>query len=223
MKLTGKGLRAKRKKPNSLHNLLYTFFIAFTNNLDNIGVRIAYSIQGIKITALINVWISVITFVISFFAVLFGGIISEYLSKQVTSVVAMLLLSAIGLWMIMEPYLRRNNHRGIASDQENKKSIFHVLLNPENADMDKSKHIDFKEATLLGFALSINNVGGGVSAGMIGLNSFWVGLLSAVLSFLALWVGNHIAELFIKWNVTNKVTVVAGILLIAIGIEQILK
>ena len=206
-----------------MQNLLYTFFIALTNNLDNISVRIAYSIQGIRITALINVWISVITFVISFFAVLLGGIVSEYLPKQVTSVIAMLLLTAIGLWMILEPYLRRKNHAIIESDRGNKKSVFHVLLNPENADMDKSKHIDFKEATLLGFALSINNVGGGVSAGMIGLNSFWVGLLSAVLSFLALWLGNYIAEVFIKLNVTNKATVVAGLLLIAIGIEQILK
>lgn len=88
--------------------------------------------------------------------------------------------------------------------------------------MDNSKHIDFKEATLLGIALSINKVGGGLSAGMIGLNSFWVGFLSAVLSFLALWSGNFIAELFIKWKISNKATVVAGILLIVTGIEQII-
>jgi putative sporulation protein YtaF len=206
-----------------MNNLLYTFLIALTNNLDNIGVRIAYSIQGIRIDALINVWISVITFVISFFAAYSGTIISEFLSKQLSSVIAMLLLTAIGLWMILEPYIRRKNHCAIESDQGNKISIFHVLLNPENADTDKSKHIDFKEATLLGIALSINNVGGGISAGMIGLNSFWVGLLSAVLSFLALWVGNYLAEVFIKWNVTHKATVVAGFLLIAIGIEQIMK
>ena len=57
---------------------------------------------------------------------------------------------------------------------------------------------------------------------MIGLNTFWVGFLSAVLSFLALWVGNYIAEFFIRWNLTKKATFVTGILLIAIGIEQIL-
>ena len=32
-----------------------------------------------------------------------------------------------------------------------------------------------------------------------------------------------IAEFFIKWNVTNKVTAVAGILLITIGVKQIMK
>jgi putative sporulation protein YtaF len=205
-----------------MQHLFYTFFIALTNNLDNVGVRIAYSIRGIRISTLINLWISVITFVISFFAAYTGTVISGVISKQLSSLIAMLLLTAIGSWMIFEPYLKKNHDYIDEAIQENKKSAVHVLLNPHNADMDNSKHIDFKEATLLGIALSINNVGGGLSAGMIGLNSFWVGFLSAVLSFLALWAGNYVAEFFIKWNLSKKVSAVAGLLLIAIGIEQIL-
>ena len=205
-----------------MHHFIYTFFIALTNNFDNIGVRIAYSIRGIRITTLINLWISVITFVISFFAAFSGTIISGVISKQLSSLIAMLLLTAIGLWMILESYLKKNNDCTDESVRENKKSACHVLLHPKDADMDNSKHIDFKEATFLGIALSINNVGGGVSAGIIGLNSFWVGFLSAVLSFLALWAGNYVAEFFIKWNISQKASVVAGLLLIAIGIEQII-
>jgi putative sporulation protein YtaF len=121
--------------------------------------------------------------------------------------------------MISEPYIKKS--RNAETDTTGEMSLGRVLLNPEHADMDNSKHIDFKEATLLGIALSINNVGGGLSAGMIGLNSFWVGLLSAALSFLALWAGNYVADLFIKWNISKKAGVVAGLLLIAIGIEQI--
>jgi len=205
-----------------MHHFFYTFFIALTNNFDNIGVRIAYSIRGIRISTLINLWISVITFVISFFAAFSGTLISGVISKQLSSMIAMLLLTAIGSWMILEPYLKKDNDSTDESVQGNKKSASHVLLHPQNADMDNSKHIDFREATFLGIALSINNVGGGVSAGMIGLNSFWVGFLSAVLSFLALWAGNYVAEFFIKWNISNKASVVAGLLLIAIGIEQII-
>jgi putative Mn2+ efflux pump MntP len=43
-----------------------------------------------------------------------------------------------------------------------------------------------------------------------------------VLSFLALWAGNYVAEFFIKWNISKKASAVAGLLLIAIGIEQII-
>jgi putative sporulation protein YtaF len=205
-----------------MHHFLYTFFIALSNNLDNIGVRIAYSIRGIKISHLINLWISVITFFISFMAAYSGTILSGILSKQMSSVIAMLLLAAIGSWMILEPYIKKSDHHAKEPNRENKTGVLEVLVKPEKADMDNSRHIDFKEATLLGIALSINNVGGGVSAGIIGLNSFWVGLLSAVLSFLALWSGNYIAEFFVKWNIADKAAVVAGIVLIAIGIEQII-
>jgi putative sporulation protein YtaF len=200
----------------------YTFLIALSNNFDNIGVRIAYSIRGIKISVLINLWISVITFFISGFAAYSGTLISGYLSKQMSSIIAMLLLAAIGLWMIIEQYRKKPDNSVEEPDEESAKNVLNILTNPEEADMDKSKHIDFKEATVLGIALSINNVGGGLSAGIIGLNSFWIGLLSAVISFIALWSGNYIAEYFIKWKISDKATVAAGIMLIAIGIGQVL-
>jgi putative sporulation protein YtaF len=206
-----------------MHQFLYTFIIALTNNFDNIGVSIAYAIRGIRINTLMNLWISVITFVISYFAAFLGIIISGFISKRLSSLIAMVLLTTIGLWMILEPYLRKNNDRTDKSLQRKKESVGHVLLNPEDADRDDSRHIDFGEATLLGIALSINNVGGGVSAGMIGLNAFWVGFLSAVFSFLAFWAaGNYVAAFFLKWNLSSKATVVAGLLLIAVGIEQIM-
>jgi len=169
-----------------------------------------------------NLWIAVITFFITAFATYSGTLISKLFTKQISSIIAMLILTAIGLWMIIDYYRKRSDNVIQESGEENDKGLLHVLANPENADMDMSKHIDFKEATLLGIALSINNVGGGLSAGMIGLSSFWVGLLSAVICFLAFWAGNFMSEFFIKWNITNRATVVAGIVLIAIGIEQIL-
>ena len=205
-----------------MHNLFYTFFISLSNNFDNIGVRIAYSLRGITISNPMNLWIAVITFFITAFATYSGTLISKLFTKQISSIIAMLILTAIGLWMIIDYYRKRSDNVIQESGEENDKGLLHVLANPENADIDMSKHIDFKEATLLGIALSINNVGGGISAGMIGLNSFWVGFLSAVLSFIALWAGNYVSEIFIKWNISNKAAVVAGLLLIAIGIEQLI-
>ena len=203
--------------------LIYTVFIALINNLDNIGVRIAYSIRGIKISTAINLWISVITFIISAFAAYSGTLMSEFFSKQLSSAISMVLLTAIGLWIIVEPYIKRNNDFvKEPPDEARKKGIWSVFFNPVHADMDNSKHIDFKEATVLGIALSINNIGGGLGAGLIGLNSLLVGLFSAVISFLALWAGNYITEYFVKWKLGNVATILAGSVLIAIGIEQIL-
>ncbi len=205
-----------------MHAFFYTFFIALTNNVDNVAARIAYSIRGIRISIPINIWISVITFVISSFAAYSGTMISGFFTRQLSSMIGMLLLTGIGLWMILEQYITKAKDAAEDSEEEKDSSVFRIMMRPEKADMDDSKHIDFKEATFLGIALSINNVGGGISAGMIGLNALWVGLLSAVLNFIALWVGNHIAEVSVRWNLSRKATVVAGIILIAIGIEQVI-
>jgi putative sporulation protein YtaF len=203
----------------TLRHFLYAFLIALTNNVDNIGARIAYSIRGIKISTSINLWISLITFVISFLAAYSGTKISGALGKM-AAIIAMVFLTAIGSKMILEQFV--GEKCGEIPFQERWKGICRLVGNPENADKDDSKHIDFKEATLLGIALSINNVGGSLSAGMIGLNSFLVGLLSAVLSFIALSVGNRAAEFFITRKISHKAAIAGGILLIAIGIEQIL-
>jgi putative sporulation protein YtaF len=205
-----------------MYHLFYILLISLANNLDNIGVRIAYSIRGIKISIPINLWISIITFIISGFAAYSGTLITGFLSKQLSSVVSMSLLSGIGLWIIAEPYMKKSCDDLNGSQKKCGTNIWHVFTNPEEADKDNSKHIDFKEATVLGVALSINNIGGGLGAGMIGLNSFWVGFFSALISFLALWAGNYITVYFTKWNIGNKATVVAGIALILIGIEQLL-
>jgi len=202
--------------------MIYILIIAVVNNLDNIGVRIAYSIRGIKISTLINLWISVITFFISASAAFSGTLMSKLLSKRLASEVSMVLLSAIGLWIIVEPIIKKHRSTSKAPDEAGGKSFWHVLGNPDHADRDDSRHIDFKEATVLGVALSINNIGGGMGAGMIGLNSYLVGLFSAIFSFLALWSGNYIAEFFMRWKLGNAATIVAGIALIAIGIEQIM-
>jgi putative sporulation protein YtaF len=202
-----------------LRHFLYAFLIALTNNVDNIGARIAYSIRGIQITIPINLWISLITFVISFLAAYSGTKISGSLGKM-SSVIAAVILIAIGFKMIFDQYM--GNKCGESPFFKKWNGICQLLGKPVDADKDKLKHLDFKEATLLGIALSINNVGGGLSAGMIGLNSFLIGLLSAVLSFIALSVGNQAAEFFIKRNISSKAAIAGGILLIAIGIEQIL-
>ena len=205
-----------------MRHFLYILLISLANNLDNIGVRIAYSVRGIKITNPINLWISVLTFAITFLAAFSGTRISGFLSKEVSSMIAMVILVAIGSWMILQPYITGRDKHPVNSDRESEERVLDVLLDPEKGDRDHSKNIDFREATLLGIALSINNVGGGVSAGMIGLNTFWVGFFSATLSFLALWAGNYVAEFCTKWNLSNKATVVAGLALILLGIEQIL-
>lgn len=89
-----------------MNNLLLAFFIALTNNFDNIGARIAYSMRGISISTPVNLWISVITFIISYVAAFSGKAVAGSLGTRVSSIVAMVILTAIGSWMILEPWIK---------------------------------------------------------------------------------------------------------------------
>lgn len=213
------GTIPQAQETDAMNHLLLAFVIALTNNFDNIGARIAYSIRGISISPPVNLWISVITFIISSLAAYSGQAASGVVGTRLSAAVAMVLLTAIGLWMIFEPHIKKRSENRSKSNSQN---IGAILLAPENADRDNSKHIDFKEATLLGIALSLNNVGGGLSAGILGVDALLVGFLSAVLSFLALWAGNYVSAFFIRMNMAQKATTVAGLILIAIGIQQVL-
>lgn len=205
-----------------LHGLTYSILIALANNVDNIGVRIAYSVKGIKLDVFRNLWISVITFVISAIAAALGEKVSGTVGNRLCSTLSFLLLLLIGLWFIFEPYLKRKIPEPNKKKSEEKQSLLGVLADPEKSDIDHSKNIDFKEATLLGVSLSINNVGGSLSGGMIGLNPLLIGALSAIISFIALWAGNYLTRVFVRMNLGRKASVIAGIILILIGIKQIL-
>ncbi|MBV7274804.1 manganese efflux pump [Clostridiaceae bacterium UIB06] len=200
-------------------HLFYVFLIALANNVDNIGVRIAYSIRGIKIDILKNLWISIITFIISSLSALSGTFISSILSRRVGAILSMIILTTIGFWIVLEPFSKVKEIKNDAV--KNKNLICNILENPESADIDNSKDIDFKEATFLAIALSINNIGGSLSAGIIGLNSYFIGAFSAALSFIALWSGNYLAVLLNRYKIGNKAIIISGIILIIIGIKQV--
>lgn len=199
-----------------MHNTLYALLIALTNNIDNIGARIAFSIKGIRITLWINLWISVITFIISTASAYVGEILLSLINVRMCSYISMVLLIGIGVWFIIEPRIKHKKDKG------NPNVILDILDNPEEADINKSKDIDFKEATLLGIALSINNIGGSLSAGMIGINTWMVGGLSAAINFIALWAGNYLSAYFQRFKLKEKSALISGIILILIGIKQIL-
>jgi len=201
-----------------MQHLAYAFLIALANNVDNLGARIAYSLQGVRISIPINLWIAVLTLVISTAAALSGTFLAGSLGPKVASMIAMGMLVGLGLWVIWQEYSK--HHMRAEHPAGTKPSLWAIYKNPVHADTDLSKHIDFKEATVLGIALSINNIGGGLSAGMVGINPYLVGMLSAMLSFIALWAGNYVAEFFVRRRWDDKAAVVGGILLIAIGIKQ---
>ena len=175
----------------AMGDFLYCVLFALVNNIDNIGVRIAYSLKGIKIGFGKNLWISAITFVISFLFAECGNVVGNYMDVMLCNIISMIFLCGMGVWMILSEFIPKKEKK-----KKKNANPLHIAQDCELADMDHSNHIDFKEATLLAIALSLNNVGGSLGGGLAGLNALLIGALSAVISFFALLVGNYLSELF---------------------------
>lgn len=195
-----------------MQNILYAFFIALVNNLDNISVRMAYGLKGIKIDLNMNLFISAITFIVSTLTAYFGSSLSTIISPLICNIFTMLIFVILGLGFILGPYIKHK--------EANK--LVDIISNPDEADLNKNKKIDLKEAMFLGIALNINNIGGSFSAGMLSLNPYTIGLLSAIFSFLALWLGGYLEHVFKKAMDNKKATWIIGFILIIIGIKQLL-
>ncbi len=73
----------------------------------------------------------------------------------------------------------------------------------------------------MGLALSINNIGGGVTTGVLGVAPLLVGTLSAAISFAALVAGNHAADFFIRKHISDRAAFLGGLAMIAIGVKQV--
>ena len=95
-----------------------------------------------------------------------------------------------------------------------------LLDNPFSADQDFSRHIDRREALLLGVALSLNNVVNGVAAGIAGLDPMRVTILVCIFSVLTIWAGMGAGIRFGARVAGRSTGVVSGLLLIFIGIYQ---
>jgi len=199
--------------------LLAILVIALANNLDNTGVGIAFGMARIRLSPLMNFWIALVTFVITGLAVACGGRIASFLSLPLAHGLGGALLCAIGGWMVLSS-LRSQNGQVEDADPDGPVSLRQLLADPTSADQNRSRDIDLREATVLAVALSLNNVGGGFSAGLVHLSAMWTALFSAVISFLVLWFGGWAGYQLGVTRVGKYAQTIAGILLLVIGLCQ---
>lgn len=177
--------------------LIYLFVISFLNSIDNIGVGVAYSVAGIKVKLSKNILMAFLAFIVSFLASFSGQFISYFLSDNECSIISMLLLVLMGTRMIYTSFSKK-----------------------KNSDLNKIKELNYKEALSVGTALALDDVGSSVSSGLIGFSPFMISFPYFIISLAIFFSGNYALNFITKLNLGNKPTIVAGLLMILIGISQ---
>lgn len=177
--------------------LLYLFVIAILNSIDNFGVGAAYSVAGIKVKLSKNILIAFLAFIVSFIASLSGQLISSFLNGEECSIVSMLLLVLMGIKMIYTSFSKEDNN-----------------------NLNKVKELSYKEAFSVGVALALDDISSSVSSALIGYSAFMISFPYFIISLVIFFSGNYALKFIKKLNIGNKPTIIAGILMIIIGLSQ---
>lgn len=192
--------------------------IALASNLDNAGVGVAYGVRKIKIPVLAGTVIAFMGFLLTLIGGLFGQFISSWLSPLVCNYIGMVILVTIGFWVILQPLLQEQ----MAKHPDKRNLLTRILQNPETADFNASKTVDFKESIVLGIALSINNLAGGFDAGITQISIWGTSILSGAFSLVCIGLCSLIGNKIAGEHLGKAASIVAGLILIFIGVHQVI-
>lgn len=175
-------------------------------NIDNLVVGFSYGVKGVRIPVLSNILIAVLSGVGTFLSMTAGKWLSACLPAAVCHLAGGLMLVGMGGWTCWQALKGRKKEDGKQG----------IMQNPEQADKDKSGHIQPSEAILLGGALVLNNLGMGVGASVLGLPVTAAACFSAVLSFVFMTAGGYLGK-----RLSGKLRhalVLSGLCIIALGL-----
>jgi putative Mn2+ efflux pump MntP len=141
---------------------------------------------------------------------MFGRWISTILPGVFHVIVAVVLLTLIGIRIILLVGSQRNN--GIDE--------------LDSTDQEKVSYIGWIESSVLGVALSANALTNGLGAGLLGLSPLAISLTSAFGSFITVWlgvmVGQKAANVQIgKFTLGQCGTLISGITILIVAFTQI--
>ncbi|MCL2774975.1 MAG: manganese efflux pump [Oscillospiraceae bacterium] len=187
-------------------NIFLSVICAVTANLDTLGVSVAYGIKKIKINMFCNIVIAVVSTVGTFISMLFGIFISKTIAVQFINYIGSAILILIGLYFIYEFF--KKNH----SEYEE------IIETPTKADTNNSGTLELSEIFTLALALTVNNLGVGISASIAGLNIWATTILTFIVTMLFIKIGTFIGNSKIFNFIGKYSSLISGIIIALIGV-----
>lgn len=100
--------------------------------------------------------------------------------------------------------------------------VIQILRTPQAADVDRSGAISSSEAVLLGIALSLDSLGAGLGAAMLGFSPVLTAVFIAFSSGFFLLTGMRVGIRYASLQGMRAFSVLPGIILIVMGITRLL-
>lgn len=176
---------------------LNALILAISSSIDSLGIGITYGLKKTKLYKIDKLILFAVSIILTLISGLIGNYLKNILSTNICEFIGSSILICMGIFIII---------------QTNEKEL--------SFDLDNSNDISYKEALLLGLALSIDSLCIGIGAGTIGINIYVFSILTAILQYLFLSLGNFLGINLINFKfIPQSVwTKISGILLILIGL-----
>lgn len=198
--------------------ILSALLFSISSNLDNIVVGIAYGIKKIKIGIIANIIIAAVTTIGTFLSMSVGSYISTFLPQSVTNALGAVVIIFLGIYFVAQSIIKlRNNTK---SNELALKDINDMIEYAEKSDLDDSGNINIKEALLIAFGLTFNNLGTGVAASITGVSIQFTVIATFILSIITIIIGEAIGNHILGEILGKYAPLISGILLIILGIIE---
>ncbi|MCL2860282.1 MAG: manganese efflux pump [Oscillospiraceae bacterium] len=176
-----------------------------SSNIDNLFIGMAYGAKKIKIGMISNLIIGSITFIGTLVSMFLGKTLLYFIPLSIASALGSIIIIAIGCFYLIK-YLYYNIKK-ISGD-----------LQIEKYDKDKSGNIELSEAFALGFALTINNIGLGIGASIIGLNIIATAIVSFLISVVFIHTSNLVGNNYVSKFLGKYTELIGSVMIILLGV-----
>ena len=168
------------------------FILAIATNLDNLCIGMAYGCQGKSIAMKHNVWIALISGVVSFFLCWVSSYFALEMSSMANSIGALLLIG-MGIWMVIPKH-----------------------------DSEEPKTMQGVSVWVLGTTLAINCIPVALGAGLTGLSPLWLGMATMLFSFITVGLGNLVGCRIREKITSRLLDILSAICMLGIGIFEMI-
>lgn len=223
-------------------HLLSSALLSVSSSLDNLGVAIAFGMRKIRLPFISNLIIAVMTSLGTYISMKAGEYVFTLMPTVLANYLSSGIMIAAGGWVMFQSRAKpdENNgkrekeyevaardsvdvtHRTVISVRiKSLGLLIYILREPATVDRDYSGSIDFKEAFLLGLALTLNNLAGGIGGGMAGLNPELTATLTLITSLIFFVTGMRVGHNYFSNWIGERASQMAGLVLIAIGVYEL--
>lgn len=204
-------------------NVFSSVLLALSANVDNLAVGVAYGVKKLKITFWSNLLIAVVSGTGTIVSMSFGAVVGKFLPSNVANIVSsgvLIIIGIVGIWGALRTQNSVQEKNGSQEASKEELSYSTYVKDPSRVDVDNSRRIELKEAWVLAFALTINNLASGVGAGMSGLNIPLTAIFAYAFSLLAITWGYWAGDTMTLRLSGNWLEAFSGAIMIILGIYE---